>query len=156
MTGKRVCESITEHVEIVLPAHINGYERLFGGKLMQWIDVVAGVVARRHSNREVTTAAIDHLEFQSPAYVNNTITLKGCVTYTGKTSMEVRVDTFLESLDGTRKRINRAYLVMVALDEEQNPTSVPPLILETESEKIEWENAIRRREMRKMREKARF
>ena len=156
MKGKRVCESITEQVQIVLPAHINGYERLFGGVLMQWIDVVAGVVARRHSNREVTTAAIDHLEFKSPAYVNNTIALKGCVTYTGHTSMEVRVDTFMEALDGTRRRINRAYFVMVALDDAQKPTQVPPLIVETEEERIEWENGIRRSEMRKMRQSARF
>ncbi len=156
MEGKRVKDSFTEQVQIVLPAHINGYQRLFGGQLMQWIDVVAGVVARRHANKEVTTAAIDHLEFKSPAFVNNTITLQGRVTYVGKTSMEVRVDTFTECIDGTRHRINRAYFVMVALDEEQKPTKVPPLILETEAEKIEWENGVRRKEMRKMRASARF
>ncbi len=154
--GKGVAESITEQVQIVLPAHINGYQRLFGGQLMQWMDVVAGVVARRHANKEVTTAAVDHLEFKSPAYVNNTISLIGRMTYAGNTSMEVRVDVFLEALDGMKKRINRAYFVMVALDEEQNPTKVPPLLLETEAEKIEWDNAIRRREMRKLRESARF
>lgn len=156
MEGKKVSESITEQVQIVLPAHINGYQRLFGGQLMQWMDVVAGVAARRHSNKEVTTAAVDHLEFKSAAYVNNTILLIGRVTYVGTTSMEVRVDVFLESLDGMKKRINRAYFVMVALDEEQNPTRVPPLIVESEAEKIEWDNAVRRREMRKMRESARF
>ena len=56
---------------------INGYSRLFGGKLMEWIDVVAGVVARRHSGREVTTAAIDNLQFKAAAHINSTVVLIG-------------------------------------------------------------------------------
>ena len=45
---KTVGESRTEQVQIVLPGHSNGDGRLFGGRLMEWIDVVAAVVARRH------------------------------------------------------------------------------------------------------------
>ena len=45
LTPKRVSESRTEQIQILMPAHINGYKRLFGGKLMEWIDVVAAVVA---------------------------------------------------------------------------------------------------------------
>ena len=67
---KRVADSITTDVEILMPSNLNGYERLFGGQLMQWIDVVAAVAARRHSGHEVTTACVDYLEFLSPAYVN--------------------------------------------------------------------------------------
>lgn len=151
LTPKRVCESRTEQIQILMPAHINGYKRLFGGKLMEWIDVVAAVVARRHANREITTACVDSLEFQSAAHVNSTIVLVGCITHVGKTSMEVRVDTFVESLAGERRRINRAYLVMVALDDNEQPTPVPGLILETDEEKQEWEAAIKRRALRKQR-----
>ncbi len=149
MTGKTARESATSHVEILLPRHINGYERLFGGQLMEWVDIVAAVVARRHSNREVTTATIDSLVFEGPAYVNSTIVLEGRITFAGTTSMEIRVDTFTESLDGTRKRINRAYMVMVALDEEHKPAKVPPLLLETEEDFAEWNKAHGRREARK-------
>ncbi len=156
MMPKKVSDSRTEQVHIVLPEDINGYNRLFGGRLMAWIDIVAAVVARRHSGREVTTACVDRLEFQSSAHLNTTIVLTGCVTYVGHTSMEVRVDTFAESLNGERQRVNRAYLVMVALDENQKPTPVPPLELETDKERREWEGGIRRSELRKMRSEEHF
>jgi len=46
---KTVSESRTEQVQILTQGTLNGDKRLFGGKLMEWIDVVAAVVARRHS-----------------------------------------------------------------------------------------------------------
>lgn len=157
LTPKTVAESRTSHVQILMPAHLNGYERLFGGRLMEWIDMVAGVVARRHSGCEVTTASIDSLEFQAPAFVNDTIVLDGCITYTGRTSMEVRVDTFVESLNGERHRVNRAYLVMVALDRETHkPAVVPPLEPVTIEEKTEWEAGHRRRALRKVRQEEKY
>lgn len=151
MEAKRVSDSITEQVQILMPAHINGQDRLFGGQLVEWIDVVAAVVARRHSGCNVTTVAIDNLYFKAGAYINNTLVLIGKITYVGKTSMEVRVDTYCEDLNGMRRAINRAYLVLVALDSEGKPTKVPDLIIETESEKAEWEAGIRRRALREER-----
>lgn len=148
---KTVAQSRTEQIQILMPEHINGYRRLFGGKLMEWIDVVAAVVARRHSGCNVTTAAVDHLEFREAAYVNSTIVLKGQMTYVGRTSMEVRVETFVEKLNGEQHLINRAYLVLVALDEDQRPTPVPPLVCETWEEKQEWEAGLKRVEYRKKR-----
>ena len=148
MKAKRVKDSITEQVQILMPAHINGQDRLFGGQLVQWIDVVAAVVARRHFECDVTTVAIDNLQFKAGAFINNTLVLIGRITYVGQTSMEVRVDTYAEDLTGMRKVINRAYLVMVALDADGNPTKVPRLLIETESEKAEWEAGFRRRKLR--------
>lgn len=151
MEGKHVSDSHTEQVQILMPEHINGYKRLFGGKLMEWVDIVAAVVARRHSNSEVTTASIDNLIFKAAAYVNSTVVLIGNITYVGRTSMEVRVETYVEPICGERTLINRAYLVLVAIDENQAPTSVPRLILETDEEKKEWEAGERRSELRKSR-----
>ena len=148
---KRVSDSMTEHVEILMPGHINGYKRLFGGQLMEWIDVVAAVVARRHSSCNVTTASIDNLQFKAPAYANNTLVLKGKITYVGTSSMEIKVDTYVEALDGTQKVINHAYLVLVALDENDNPAKVPPLLIETDEEKAEWEAGVKRHNLRKQR-----
>lgn len=155
-TEKRVCDSYTEQIQILMPEQINGYGRLFGGKLVEWIDVVAGVVARRHSGCNVTTAAIDNLRFKSAAHVNSTIVIKGKMTYVGKTSMEVRVDTYVEDLSGERKVINRAYLVMVALDDNEHPTAVPRLILESDEERREWEAGEKRAALRKQRREERF
>ena len=95
---KRVSESYTEQLQFVMNSHINGYGRLFGGTLLQWIDVMFGVVARRHCGCEVTTAAIDHMEFLSPAYLNDLVKLEGRVTWVGRSSLEVRVDTYAQAL----------------------------------------------------------
>lgn len=146
---KTVSQSETQQIQILMPSDINGYERLFGGKLMEWIDVVAAVVARRHSSHNVTTAAVDHLVFKEAAYVNSTVVLKGKITHVGKSSMEVRVDTFVEELNGEQKMINRAYLILVAIDDNNKPLRVPRLLIETEEEKTEWENAQLRNNYRK-------
>ena len=101
--------------------------------------------------RTEPSAAIDNLQFKAGAYVNDTLVLIGRVTHVGHTSMEVRVDTYVESLNGTRSVVNSAYLVLVALDEQGHPTPVPGLLLETESERAEWEAGERRQELRKTR-----
>lgn len=118
---------------------------------MQWIDELAGVVCRRHSGMVVTTAAIDNLNFKDAGYQNDMIVLVGKLTYVGRTSMEVRVDTFIENTQGMRKCINRAYIVMVAIDQEGNPVQVPELVLETENEKLEWQMGEKRYQLRKTR-----
>jgi acyl-CoA hydrolase len=118
---------------------------------MAWIDVVGAVAARRYAQKAVTTVCIDHLTFLKPAYLNDTIVQEATVTWTGRTSLEVRVDSMVETLDGNRELINRAYVVFVALDDEDKPTDVPPFVPESEEEKMEYENAERRRQIRKSR-----
>ncbi len=152
-SAKYVADSRTQQVQIVLPQHANSCRRLFGGVLMQWIDVTAAVTARRHSGREVTTACIDMLDFVSPAYVGDTVLLEGCITHVGNTSMEVRVNTYVESLDGKREMVNRAYLVLVAIDEQGNPAQVPGLITVNDQEQAEWEAGAKRKELRNNRRK---
>ena len=154
MAGKHVSESYTEQVQILSQSTLNGYNRLFGGQLMQWIDVVAAVVARRHSGCNVTTASVDNLRFEGPAYANDTIVLCGYITYTGRTSMEVCVRTYVEELSGLKRLINVAYLVMVALNAEERPTEVPKLVVESEAEKREWAAACERNALRKTRRTA--
>ena len=140
----------TTSVQIVLPQHCNGYKipRLFGGQIMAWIDVVGAVAARRYTNSAVTTACIDNLSFLAPAYLNDTVVQEAEVVWTGRTSLEVRVDSYVERLDGSRERVNRAYAVFVALDENDQPTPVPPFIPETDDEKREYAAALERRRQR--------
>lgn len=91
------------------------------------------------------------MNFKEGATVNDVIVLRGKITYVGRTSMEVRVDTYVESRHGIRKVINRAYVVMVAVDEHHHPIPVPGLIVESESEKAEWEGGEKRYALRKER-----
>ncbi len=153
---KCVADSITTQVQIIMEKDINGANRLFGGQLLEWIDVVAAGVARRHCHREVTTAAIDNLQFRAPAELGSTLFLEGRLTHVGRTSMEVRVDSFTEDLMGVRTLINRAYLVLVALDDLGHPIRVPALRLETEEERLEWKGGERRRSLRGQRRKENF
>ncbi len=148
---KTVAESRAEHSRIIMRGDTNGTGRLFGGRLVEWIDMVAGVVARRHSNCNVTTASIDELAFISSAHADDTILLIGQIAYVGRTSMEVRVDTFVERLDGEKHRVNIAYLTMVALDWADRPTEVPRLILTTDGERAEFKNGCERAAQRKLR-----
>ena len=141
---------ITTSVQIVLPQHCNGYKRprLFGGQIMAWIDVVGAVAARRYTHSAVTTVCVDNLNFLSPAYLNDTIVQEAVVTWTGRTSLEVRVDSYVEQLDGERRRVNRAYAVFVALDDQDQPIAVEPFVPETDAEKREYEAAQERRKIR--------
>ena len=148
---RHVSDSAVEQTQIVLSSHINGAGRLFGGQLMEWIDIVAGVVARRHSQHNQTTAAIDNLQFKAAVHLNDTPLLFGKITYVGHTSMEVQVDSFVEDMQGNRKLVNTAYIVMVALDENDRPVEVPGLIVETDEEKAAWAAGERRNALRKQR-----
>lgn len=156
LPAKKISASETHQLHVVIHPDINGFGRLFGGRLLEWIDEVAGATARRHCGRDATTVAIDNLYFKSGAYLNDIIVLIGKVTHVGHTSMEVRVDTYREEQDGTRHPINRAYFVMVAMGDNGKPTPVPGLILENEGERMEWDNAIKRRELRLVRKKEGF
>ena len=154
--AKKVEDSITEQQYLICPAHINHYGRLFGGQLLKWIDELAGIVAIRHCGGTVTTAAIDNLQFQAPAYTGEMIVLQGRVTYVGRTSMEIRVDTYREAMDGTRELINVAYIDMVSINCKGQPEEVPDLLLETEAQRQEYEAAKKRKQLRKQRRKEGF
>lgn len=157
MQGRNVSYSKTEHVHLVQPADLNGGGRLFGGIMMKMIDEVAAIVAMRHTGlKTVTTAAVDSLVFKSAAYVNDLVVFIGYITYTGRTSMEVRIDAYVERSDGLRYPINRAHLVLVALDENNKPTAVPPLITENDIQKEEFALAKKRIELHKKESRAVF
>ena len=54
----------------------------------------------------------------------------------------------VERLDGSRELINQAYAVFVALDDQDQPSPVPPFIPETEEEIREYNAAEIRRKQR--------
>jgi acyl-CoA hydrolase len=147
--SRTVAASRAEQVHIIMPVDCNQSFRLFGGRLMEWVDIVAAVVARRHSACEVTTAAIDRLEFLAPAKLNDIVVLTGRLVYVGRTSMMVCVDTHVEDPQNQsqpRRHVNRAYVTMVALGTDRQPAPVPTLTLETDEERAEYQIGKARRE----------
>ena len=153
---KTVDDSRVETVHIVRPTHLNGANRLFGGILMQWIDEVAGIVAKRHSGANVTTASVDNLTFLHGAYQNDLVVIKGKLTWVGSSSMEVCVDTYVETPSGQRDRINNAHFMMVALDKDDKPMQVPRLILQNDDEELAWSHGEERRRIRIQRKKTKL
>lgn len=145
---RRIEDSRVESIHLVRMTHLNGAGRLFGGILMQWIDEVAALAAKKHSRMNITTASIDHLQFLKGAFLDDVIVLQGRITYVGRTSMDVKVETFIENKDGGRTLINCAYITEVALGKNGEPAEVPGLILETEEDKREWAKGEKRRELR--------
>ncbi|NLI21724.1 MAG: acyl-CoA thioesterase [Clostridiales bacterium] len=146
---RTVACSRTEQVHVIMPGDCNQSFRLFGGRLMEWVDVVAAVVARRHSGCEVTTASIDRLDFLAPAKLNDLVVLQGRLVYVGHSSMLICVDTFVEDPEcesAQRTLVNRAFVTMIALGRDKRPTGVPALLPETEAEKADYELGRARRE----------
>jgi len=136
--------------QIVMPMHTNGPGGvLFGGIMMQWIDVCAGVAAMRLARGAVVTASIDRLDFLSPVRVGEIVVLQAQVNDVARTSMEVgcRVETE-HMATGERRYVTKAYLTFVAMDEHGKPKSVPPLELATEDDQRRAAEAQQRRRER--------
>jgi len=149
---KKVSDSRTIQHYLVLPGDANGQGVLFGGKLLSWIDMLAGIVALRHTNAQVLAVAMDHIQFKKSANVTDVITLFGRITWVGNTSMEIKIDTYRENKETPRELINTAYAVMVCVDDvTKKPIPVPGIIPITDEEKEEWEKGVKRAEIRRQR-----
>ncbi len=147
--ARRVVESQSERSEIVLPADTNAIGNLFGGRLMQYIDLVGAMAASRHARAFTVTASMDHLDFVAPVKLGELLILKSSVNRAFRTSMEIGVRAMVEDARGqTLRHVASAYLTYVAVDREGNPLPVPGVVAETEHQKRRFEDALRRREMR--------
>jgi acyl-CoA hydrolase len=142
--------SRVEMTQIVMPTHTNGVGGvLFGGIVMQWIDVCAGVAAMRHAGGPVLTASIDRLDFLSPIRVGDVVILQAQVNAAHRTSMEVGCRVETEDMSTRARRYTtKAYLTFVAVDQPGKPRPVPPLVLETDLDRRRNAAALARREQR--------
>jgi uncharacterized protein (TIGR00369 family) len=137
------------------PGDANPTGNVHGGTIMKLVDTAAGVCAMRHCRTRVVTVTVDSMTFLHPVFVGNVVTVNASVNDVGTTSMEVGVRVEAENIrTGEVRHTSSAYLVFVALDDEGNPTQVPPLLVETEAEKRRQAHAKIRRETRKARQEA--
>lgn len=150
---KLVADSEIEATFTVHHKDINGENRLFGGRLMEWIDSAAGIAARRHCGGSITTACVDSLVFKHASLLNDIVVVRARVTYVGTTSMEVRVEAYVEEVaTGERHLINDAYLTEVHVDSDGHPQPVQwGLELVSDEERSEWAGAEKRIANRKQR-----
>ena len=143
-------ESQMEAHYVLMPQHSNHYGIAFGGVIMSWIDLLAGMVAQKHCECEVVTASTDHISFLTPIHVGEHVVLKASANYVGRTSMEVGVKVLRENFyTGASLHATTAYLTFVGLDQQKQPTPIPRLRPETPDEARRFENARLRVEARK-------
>ncbi len=146
-----VRDSQSEMAEIVLPNDANPLGALLGGRLMHWIDLAGALAAHRHARAYVLTAAIDHLDFWVPVHVGDLVILRSSVNRVFHTSMEVGVKVWVENyrLDDCQ-HVSSAYLTFVAIDDKGKHLAVPAVIPETDEQRRRYDDAGRRREIRRL------
>lgn len=135
--------------EIVLPNDTNVFGNLMGGRLMYWMDIAAAIASQKHCHAPVVTASVDNISFENPIKLGNTVHIEAKVSRSFNTSMEVHLKVWGEDhIQDYRYKSNEAYYTFVALDPNRNPRAVPVLQPETEEEKVLYDGALRRRQLR--------
>src|ERR1700710_2678516 len=118
---RTVAESQSERSEIIFPSDANALGNLWGGRLMQYIDLVGAMAASRHARALTVTASMDHLDFVAPVKVGELLILKASVNRAFKSSMEVGVRVMVEDVGEQRLRhVSSAYLTFVAVGRDGN------------------------------------
>ena len=146
---RKVSESQSERSEIIFPGDANGLGNLFGGRLMQFMDLTGAMAASRHARAITVTASMDHLDFVAPVHVGDLLILKSSVNRAFRTSMEVGVKAMVEDVREQKLRhVSSAYITFVAVDQTGQRLVVPQLQLETDHQRRRFEDAGRRHEMR--------
>jgi len=149
-TPQPVRQSQSQMAEVVLPNDANPLGNLLGGRLMHLIDIAGALAAHRHSHSHVVTASMDHIDFHLPVNIGDLLILKSSVNRAFRTSMEIGVKCWVENYSaGTTLHVASAYLTFVAVDHHGKAKAVPSVVPETEEENRRFEDAGRRRELRK-------
>ena len=148
--ARPVRDSQSEMAEIVLPNDANPLGALLGGRLMHWIDLAGAMAAHRHSRKHVVTASVDHIDFLVPVRVGDLVILRSSVNRVFTTSMEVGVKVFVENyIADTAQHVASAHLTFVAIDKDGNRVKVAPVVPETDEQRRRYDDAGRRREIRR-------
>ena len=149
MDPKTSSESLVIMTELVLPNDTNTFGNLMGGRLMYWMDIAAALASGKHCNSPVVTVSVDNLSFEAPIKLGNVVHIEARVCRAFQTSMEVHLKVWGEDLTQQyRYKSNQAFYTFVSLDPNGKPRSVPPIIPETEEEKVLYEGALHRRQVR--------
>lgn len=148
MPFKTPKDSLTILTDLVLPGETNPLDNLFGGELLARMDRASSIAARRHCNRIVVTASVNHVAFTKAVPVGSVLTIEAKVSRAFTSSMEIFVDVWIEDREsGERSKVNEGIYTFVAVNEMGTPVKVPELIPETKLEKERFEGALRRKQL---------
>jgi len=131
MEPRPVKESQTTITELMIPSYANFGGKIHGGILLSLMDKVAYAAASKHAGNYCVTVSVDKVEFLQPVEVGELVSLKASVNYVGRTSLIVGIRVEAQNVKtGVIKHTNSCFFTMVAKDDNNKPTEVPPLILE--------------------------
>ena len=146
MDAKPAAESRAQITHLMGVTDANNRGNIHGGTIMKLADEAAALAAIKHSRQRVVTAAMDRMAFLYPIRVGELVTFSATVNSAWRTSMEVGVRVAAENpFTGAVRHTNTAYLTLVALDQDGNPTRVPELVAETADEERRMHEAELRR-----------
>ncbi len=133
-------ESHAEVIVRMFPSDANPAGNVFGGEILKHIDMVAGIVAQRHSQSNAVTISMDSVNFLKPVFVGNVLTLNARINYVHNSSMEIEVRAEAEDIiTGIRTVTGTAFVTFVALDKNGRPTPAPKLSLKTDDDRTKFE-----------------
>ncbi|HEY0294106.1 MAG TPA: acyl-CoA thioesterase [Bordetella sp.] len=139
---------------LMTPDTANFSGNVHGGTILKLLDQAAFACASRYAGTYVVTLSVDQVVFRQPIHVGELVTFLASVNYTGRTSMEIGIKVIAEDI---RKKIarhaNSCYFTMVAVDDQGQPISVPPLEPGDLEEAQRFEGAKHRRALREEMEK---
>lgn len=141
--------SIDEHVYKIFPNDLNSHDTVFGGVIMSIADRLALVVAERHSGKSCVTVSVDDMHFMEAAKGGDTLVFRASLNRAWGSSMEIGIKVQAEnSFTRDIRHILSAYFTFVALNDDNKPAKVPRLEPQSDAEKMRWEAAGLRRQLR--------
>ncbi len=110
---------------LAMPGDANAAGDIFGGWVMAQMDLACGIRAAEHAGGRVVTAAVNEMVFEKPMHVGDTLCVYTHIDRVGRTSMTLNVEAWAQRyLKPQREKVIVGRFVMVALDEDGNPTPI--------------------------------
>lgn len=123
--------------------------RVRAGEIMQMLYNAAHKVAQKHAGSDVTAIRVEEMLFLKPLHYGSLVTGHAFLTFVGNTSMEVKVNLYLDDWVDASPLLTSSF-VMVALDDNQQPKKVPALELSDDQEKERFEAGKQHYQQRKL------
>ena len=134
MTRLKRKTSVASSSMMVFPNDTNDFGTMYGGKLIEIMDMVGGICARRFTGTKAVTASIEDMQFNKPINKGDIIEISSKVIWTGNRSLIVKTKVTKEGYTEEKVVCARAYLCFVAINMEGVPVGIPELIVENEKE----------------------
>lgn len=110
---------------IAMPADANADGDVFGGWILSQMDLAGAVPARRLAGMRIVTVAVEHIVFHRPVFVGDCLECYSHVEKIGRSSVTVKVETFVERRDQKEKeKITEGRFVYVAIGPDRRPVSI--------------------------------